>query len=84
MKFHALFLATMLGAATLHAQNAAPTKKDNAVTAINDRGAKDAAPAPAPAPPATADDMMRIPAAGATPTAPGAIFYTALVQEVKL
>ena len=68
MKFHALFLATMLGAATLHAQNAAPTKKDNAVTAINDRGAKDAAPAPAP----TADDMMRIPAAGATPTAPGA------------
>ena len=73
MKFHALFLAAMLGAATLHGQTppsptpntpplpapaAAPTKKDNAVTAINDRGAKD----PAPAPPATADDMMRIPA----------------------
>ena len=77
MKFHALFLAAMLGAATLHgqataapepnppvllAQAAAPTKKDTAVTAINDRGAKDAAPAP----PATPDDMMRIPAAGAT------------------
>ena len=69
MKFHALFLASMLGAATLHGQQAAaPTKKDTAVTAINDRGAKDAAPA-APAAPATADDMMRIPAAGATPQA---------------
>ena len=69
----------MLGAATLHGQTAAfpesnppvllaqaaPTKKDTAVTAINDRGAKD----PAPAPPATPDDMMRIPAAGATPAA---------------
>ncbi len=81
MKFHALFLATMLGAATLHgqataspepnppvllAQAAAPAKKDTAVTAINDRGAKDAAPAPA----ATPDDMMRIPAAsGANPAA---------------
>ena len=67
MKFHALFLAAMLGAATLHAQNSAPSKKDSAVTAINDRGAKDAAPAPAP--PATAEDMMRIPAANATPPA---------------
>ena len=57
MKFHALFLAAMLGAATLHGQQAAaPTKKDTAVTAINDRGAKDAAPA-------TPDDMLRIPAA---------------------
>ena len=72
MKFHALFLAAVLGAATLHAQNAAPSKKDTAVTAINDRGAKDAPPAPAPAPPATADDMMRIPAAGATQPAAGA------------
>ena len=72
MKFHALFLAAVLGAATLHAQNTAPSKKDTAVTAINDRGAKDAPPAPAPAPPATADDMMRIPAAGATQPAAGA------------
>ena len=72
MKFHALFLAAVLGAATLHAQNAAPSKKDTAVTAINDRGAKDAPPAPAPAPPTTADDMMRIPAAGATQPAAGA------------
>lgn len=74
----------MLGAATLHGQEAippqspaasnppmllaqatAPTKKDTAVTAINDRGAKDPAPAPAP----LADDMMRIPASGATPAA---------------
>ena len=77
MKFHALFLAAMLGASTLHgqeaaapahnppvllAQAAAPTKKDSAVTAINDRGAKDAAAAPAP----TADDMMRIPAVAAS------------------
>ena len=57
MKFHALFLAVMFGAATLQAQTgappesnspvllaqaAAPLKKDSAVTAINDRGAKDA------------------------------------------
>ena len=63
----------MLGAATLHGQEAAaltphppvllaqaapPAKKDSAVTAINDRGAKDAAPAPA----AAADDTMVIPA----------------------
>jgi biopolymer transport protein ExbB len=83
MKFHALFLAAMLGAATLHgqeaaapttnppvllSQGAAPTKKDNAVTAINDRGAKD----PAPVPSVTPDDMMRIPAAGASqPVAAG-------------
>ena len=97
MKFHALFLAAMLGAATLHgqeaaaptpnppvllAQAAAPTKKDTAVTAINDRGAKDAAPAP----PATPDDMMRIPAAGATPQAAGntpvnAVTLWKLVQD---
>ncbi len=73
MKFHALFLAALLGAATLHAQNAAPSKKDSAVTAINDRGAKDAPPAPAPAPPTTAEDMMRIPAAGATAGAAAAV-----------
>ena len=68
MKFHALFLAVLLGAATLRAQDvtppeshpsallaqaAPPAKKDSAVTAINDRGAKDATPA---------DDMMVIPA----------------------
>ena len=77
MKFHALFLAAVLGAATLHGQEAtpldthapvllaqaAPAKKDNAVTAINDRGAKDPAAAP--------DDMMRIPAStGTSPAAP--------------
>ncbi len=78
MKFHALFLAAVLGAATLHGQEptppepnspgllaqAAPVKKENAVTAINDRGAKDAAPAPA------TEDMMRIPASsGVSPAA---------------
>ena len=86
----------MLGAATLGgqepspvtpppellAQTAAPTKKDTAVTAINDRGAKDAAPAP----PATAEDMMRIPAAGATPPAPasppaGAVTLWKFIQD---
>ncbi len=87
MKFHALFLAAMLGVATLHgqevtspqpspesnppgllAQATPPTTKENAVTAINDRGAKDNPPAP----PATADDMMRIPASGAShPASPG-------------
>ena len=86
----------MLGAATLGgqepspvtpppellAQTAAPTKKDTAVTAINDRGAKDAAPAP----PATADDMMRIPAANASqPAAPSqpvnAVTLWKLIQD---
>jgi biopolymer transport protein ExbB len=81
MKSHALFLAALLGAATLHGQEAAapesnpavllaqatsPTKKENAVTAINDRGAKD------PASAAPADDMMTIPAgrAGGTAASP--------------
>jgi biopolymer transport protein ExbB len=73
MKFHALFLAAVLGAATLHgqettspsvdspvllAQAPAAGKKDNAVTSINDRGAKD--------PTTTPDDMTRIPASSAT------------------
>jgi len=81
MKFQALFLAAVLGAATLHGQEATalesnsaellaqatpPTKKENAVTAINDRGAKDPASAPAPA----ADDMMTIPAGRASAAAP--------------
>ena len=83
MKFHALFLAAMLGAATLHGQQAAPTKKDNAVTAINDRGAKDAAPAP-PAPPVTADDMMRIPAASGANQAAGASTPVTAVTLWKL
>jgi len=81
MKFQVLFLAAMLGAATLHgqetpapesnpavllAQTTPPTKKENAVTAINDRGAKDPASAPAPA----ADEMMTIPAGRASAAAP--------------
>ncbi|MCE9611258.1 MAG: MotA/TolQ/ExbB proton channel family protein [Chthoniobacter sp.] len=72
MKSHALFLAALLGAATLHAQEAsppdtqspvllaqasAPSKKDSAVTAINDRGAKDGA---------AGEDTTRIPAGSAT------------------
>ena len=83
MKSQALFLAVLLGAATLHgqeatlsesnppallAQAAPPAKKDSAVTAINDRGAKDAAPAPA----AAADDVTIIPAPRASSPAAGA------------
>jgi biopolymer transport protein ExbB len=76
MKFHALFLAAVLGAATLNgqettppdvdspvllAQAGTPNRKDNAVTSINDRGAKDPKD-----PAATADDTTRIPASTAS------------------
>lgn len=70
MNFTALFLALMFGATTLFGQEAsspsaqtpvllaqAAPSKDNAVTAINDRGAKDK-----PAPPAPAADTTTIPA----------------------
>ena len=91
MKSHALFLAVLLGAATLHAQTGAPpasqpptllaqagapSKKDSAVTAINDRGAKDAKDA-AIAAAAAAEDTMTIPANRAGPastaSAPGGV-----------
>lgn len=89
MKFHALFLAVMFGAATLRAQTgappetqpptspaqaAAPSKKDSAVTAINDRGAKDSKEAKdaAIAAAAAAEDTMRIPASRATAGGPSA------------
>jgi biopolymer transport protein ExbB len=77
MKFYALFLAAVLGAATLHGQEITPPsdsspvllaqatpagRKDNAVTSINDRGAKDPKE-----PAATPDDTMRISAATASP-----------------
>ena len=83
MKFHAFFLAAVLGAATLHGQEAVspepnpavllaqatpPTKRENAVTSLNNRGAKDPASAPAPA----GDDMITIPAGNAGTTAAGA------------
>ncbi len=83
MKFHAFFLAAVLGAATLHGQEAIssepnpavllaqatpPTKRENAVTSLNNRGAKDAASAPAPA----GDDMITIPAGNVGTTAAGA------------
>mgnify|MGYP000299208898 CR=1 FL=1 len=70
MNFNALFLALMFGTATLFGQEAsspstetpvllaqAAPAKDNAVTAINDRGAKDQA-----APAAPASDTTTIPA----------------------
>lgn len=89
MKFHALFLAVMFGAATLRAQTgappetqpptslaqaAAPSKKDSAVTAINDRGAKDPKEArdAAIAAAAAAEDTMRIPASRTTAGGPSA------------
>jgi biopolymer transport protein ExbB len=78
MNFSALFLALMLGAATLLGQEAsspnggapaviaqaAAPGKDNAVTAINDRGAKDKPAAPAPAAPSPSDTTI-IPARSA-------------------
>jgi len=74
MNFTALFLALMFGATTLFGQEAsspisetpvllaqaAPPSKDNAVTAINDSGAKDK-----PAPAAPAGDTTTIPARSA-------------------
>ena len=71
MNFTALFLALMFGTATLFGQEAsspssetpvllaqaAPPSKDSAVTAINDRGAKDK-----PAPVAPTNDTTTIPA----------------------
>ena len=82
MKFHAFFLAAVLGAATLHGQDAVPpdpnpvllaqatppTRKDNAVTSLNNRGAKD----PSSAPVLAAEDTMTIPAGNAGTTAAGA------------
>jgi biopolymer transport protein ExbB len=75
MNFPALFLAAILGASTLSAQEAvspapdspvllAQNKRDSAVTSINDVGARDSAAArPAPA---AADDTMTIPAGRAS------------------
>ena len=72
MNFNALFLALIFGAATLFGQEASPrpsgdnvlqavtpTRKENAVTAINDRGATDRAAA-------TPADTTTIPAARTT------------------
>ncbi len=97
MKFHALFLAVLFGTATLQAQTgapaeapppallaqaAAPSKKDSAITAINDRGAKDAREAreakdAAIAAAAAAEETMTISAnrasTPATASAPGGV-----------
>lgn len=98
MKFHALFLAVLFGAATLQAQTgappesnspvllaqaAAPSKKDNAVTAINDRGAKDAKDA-AIAAAAAAEDTLTIPANRASAGAPSAAGKTGDATPVTL
>jgi biopolymer transport protein ExbB len=74
MKFSVYFLALMFGATTLFGQEAtsltssAPVllaqAKDNAVTAINDRGAKDKPAAAAPA--SAASDTTAIPARSAS------------------
>jgi biopolymer transport protein ExbB len=101
MKFHALFLAVLFGAATLQAQTgappesnspvllaqaAAPSKKDSAVTAINDRGAKDAKDAKdaAIAAAASAEDTMTISANRASASAPSSESTTGAVTPVTL
>ena len=98
MKFHALFLAVLFGAATLQAQTgappesnspvllaqaAAPSKKDSAVTAINDRGAKDAKDA-AIAAAAAAEDTTTISANRASASAPSSESKTGGVTPVTL
>lgn len=72
MKFAALFLALLLSAATLSAQQAATPSPENAVTALDDRGARESKPAPtvtaAPQPARAAANPTAAPEGGVATT----------------
>src|SRR3954468_1391309 len=97
MNFTASFLALMFGAVTLFGQEAASPLtggngpllaqaaapgKDNAVTAINDRGAKDKAAAPAPRDSTTIAAPARPPGSAAAPAASDTVFNPVTIWKL--